>query len=67
MDKYSDTINQIYNYLKGERNRRIKALNSNYFCDNKTLQRNINIISKAMITINNEIASESIKCLKEMI
>lgn len=47
-------INKIVNDLKTERQRRVDAYNSNNFCDNKTLERNIRILTKGIVAMNNE-------------
>lgn len=47
-------IDKIVNDLRDERQRRINAYNSNNFCDNKTLDRNIKILTKGIVAMNNE-------------
>lgn len=46
------TINQIINVLIEEKNRRIKAICSDYFCDNECIRKNCNKINNAIKELN---------------
>lgn len=54
LKEYINPIDQIINNLREERSRRIKAYNSGSFCDNKTIGRNIEILTKGIVSMNNE-------------
>ena len=43
--EYADTMDNIIKYLENERDRRLNAINSGMFCDNKTSTRHCLIIS----------------------
>ena len=56
----SSTMDKIINNLIEERQVRINAYNSNNYCDNKTLKKNIDILTKGIESMNNEIGGINI-------
>lgn len=53
----SNTINpidSIIDYLKAERERRVKAYNSGKFCDNELLSKNIETLTKGIAAMTNK-------------
>lgn len=47
-------LNNVIKFLESEKSRRIKALESNNFCDNITIQKNINKIDKCLDIIKED-------------
>lgn len=54
MSKYSNPLNNVIKLLESEKSRRIKALASNNFCDNITIQKNINKLNKCIDIIKED-------------
>lgn len=48
---YADTMNNIVDYLKNERDRRLHAIDTNMFCDNEVSKRHCIIIDSALRAI----------------
>lgn len=45
MSKYVNPIDSVIKSLESEKQRRVNALNSNQFCDNDMLKRNIEVLN----------------------
>ena len=50
-NEYVDTMINIIEYLKSERDKRLHAINSNMFCDNETSTRHCLLINAALEAI----------------
>jgi hypothetical protein len=48
MNKYGNPLNNVVEFLESEKSRRLKALKSNNFCDNITIQKNVNKLNKCI-------------------
>jgi len=64
MSKYTNPIDKVIDDLRGERERRINAYNSGEFCDNKTIESNIEILTKGIVAMNNERLIKQLNILK---
>lgn len=59
MSEYVDTIDKVLEYLKIEKDRRLTAIKSNEFCDNKTGERHIRILKKGIKAMEQQIKIEN--------
>jgi hypothetical protein len=55
MNKYGNPLNNVVEFLESEKSRRLKALKSNNFCDNRTIQKNIDKLNKALDILKEDV------------
>lgn len=55
---YTNTINEVIEYLKDERNKSIKAHVSKKFYDNSTLEKNIRILQEGINAMEQQLEVE---------